>query len=347
MARSKKSSCGRKTPCERKSAVEPTEERKRPLRFSGHQDIQLLREVVTLKPFKDAPPTTVWASISRNLEDVRAITARRCRERTILMLDQYIKGDMASLQRFCTQDEFVTKEQLLEQVVQQYMSGPGGYSALIGSGMGSAPNAANAQDEEGVEEEKEYEENEKEEGDGFELYKGRAVPEEVVTPEQSDSGEGTSKTEDKDDEQPASSKRPRLTEDYKFTEEFTAAVASAADEKRALSASPDAGSAKRDTGRHASTPTVAASEFPLQVVTRLLSLQAKEAVASLQEMKICREKRQLEKARLRLEDEKLALAKARLDMERHEHELRYHTAMQERTSFVEVLNKFSPNGLSL
>ncbi|XP_077546397.1 uncharacterized protein LOC144159032 [Haemaphysalis longicornis] len=338
MASSEKSNRGQETPTGRKRADEPTDKRKPPVRFSGQQDIQLLHEVVSLNPFKDAPPTTVWASISRNLEDVLVISPRRCRERTLLMLDQYIKGDLTSLKRFCTEDEFVIKDELLQQVFEQYMSGPGGYSTRLGFGMVPALNAANAQDEEEVEAEEEKEDGD----DAFDLYKGHAVLEDDVTPEQSDSGESSSEAEGNDAEQPDSPKRPRLTRDYIYIEEVKSAVASAADKESAPSASPDADCVAR--GRHASKPTVGASEFPLQVVTYLLSLEAKEAEAREHDVTIRREELQLEKARLRLGEEKLALEKARFDMERQEREVRLHAAMQERTVFMEVLMNVFSNG---
>ncbi|KAH7969149.1 hypothetical protein HPB52_015130 [Rhipicephalus sanguineus] len=100
----------------RRGNGEETDKRKRPMRFSGQHDIRLLEEVVSLNPFKDTPPTTTWALISKNLGHLFSISSRRCRERTILLLDQFIKGDYPSLQRFCTTEEFAVKEQLLQQV---------------------------------------------------------------------------------------------------------------------------------------------------------------------------------------------------------------------------------------
>ncbi|XP_040360967.1 uncharacterized protein LOC121048564 [Ixodes scapularis] len=175
----------------------PSDKRKRPLRFAGQHDIQLLQEVVNLNPFKDTPPTTAWASISRNLESVLAISSRRCRERTILMLDQFIKGDYPSLQRFCTKEEFAVKEQLLQQVLQQYESGAGGYSSRIGivaSGT-AAPHDDNDDD------------------DDFDLDKirPRVILQEELTPEHSPSPESDS--EHDRDEEASPVKRARTTED--------------------------------------------------------------------------------------------------------------------------------------
>ncbi|KAH7946244.1 hypothetical protein HPB49_021884 [Dermacentor silvarum] len=292
---------------------EPTDKRKRPLRFSGQQDIQLLQEVVSLNPFKDTPPTTAWASISRNLESVLSISSRRCRERTILMLDQYIKGDLASLQRFCTKDEFAVKEQLLQQ----------------------APQAAAAQEDD---------------DDDFDLYKPRVILQEESTPEHSDSLEPSSE-HDKDDQQDQSPKRPRLTEDEVLIEEIKAAAAAAAAAAAEEGAANDEAAVVAAEGntttieaRHVAR-SIVAGDFPMQVITFLLTRQAKEAQVRERELKIRREEVQLEKARLRLQEDKLALERARFEIERQERELRLRSELQERTVFMEVLKKVFSNGL--
>ncbi|KAH7951207.1 uncharacterized protein LOC119394136 [Rhipicephalus sanguineus] len=319
----------------RRNGDEPTDKRKRPLRFSGQQDIQLLQEVVSLNPFKDTPPTTAWASISRNLENVLSISSRRCRERTILMLDQYIKGDLASLQRFCTKDEFAVKEQLLQQVLQQYESGAGGYSSRIGSGVVTAPQAAAAQEDD---------------DDDFDLYKPRVILQEDSTPEHSADSLEPSSEHDKDDQQEPSPKRPRLTEDEVLIEEIKAAAAaaaaaeeSAADAEAAMVAAAD-GSSTAIEARHVAR-SIGAGDFPMQVITFLLTRQAKEAQVRERELKIRREEIQLEKARLKLQEDKLALERARFEIERQERELRLRSELQERTVFMEVLKKVFNNGL--
>ncbi|KAH9368757.1 hypothetical protein HPB48_004776 [Haemaphysalis longicornis] len=335
------------------SSDEPTDKRKRPLRFSGQQDIQLLQEVISLNPFKDTPPTTAWASISRNLESVLDISSRRCRERTILMLDQYIKGDLASLQRFCTKDEFTIKEQLLQQVLQQYESGAGGYSTRIGSGMVSSLNTANSQEEEG--------------DDDFDLYKPRVILEEEVTPEPSDNGERertsttSSESEDKDDEEQGSSpKRPRLSEDDVLLEEIKAAAAAMVAEERARFPSAGGDGAEGDTGRRPGGPPWApwssqcqGGHLPAQLPgqrstgTQTLPYISNAVTARERHLKIRREELQMEKARLRLEEDKLALERARFEIERQERELRLRSEMQERTIFMEVLKKVFSNGISI
>ncbi|XP_065302004.1 uncharacterized protein [Dermacentor albipictus] len=335
MASADKNNGTPETPAGRRNGDEPTDKRKRPLRFSGQQDIQLLQEVVSLNPFKDTPPTTAWASISRNLENVLSISSRRCRERTILMLDQYIKGDLASLQRFCTKDEFAVKEQLLQQVLQQYEGGAGGYSSRIGTGVAAAPQAAAAQEDD---------------DDDFDLYKPRVILQEESTPERSESLEPSSE-HDKDDQQDQSPKRPRLTEDEVLIEEIKAAAAAAAaaaeegvanDEAAMVAA--DGSTAATIEARHVAR-SIVAGDFPMQVITFLLTRQAKEAQVRERELKIRREEVQLEKARLRLQEDKLALERARFEIERQERELRLRSELQERTVFMEVLKKVFSNGL--
>lgn len=344
MASADKTSSAPETPTSRKNNDESTDKRKRPLRFSGQQDIQLLREVVSLNPFKDTPPTTAWASISRNLESVLSISSRRCRERTILMLDQFIKGDVASLQRFCTRDEFAVKEQLLQQVLQQYESGAGGYSSRIGGGLVSnvPPTAATGAHDE--------------DEDDFDLYKPRVILQEDSTPEHSagDSLEPSSEP-DRDDRPEHSPKRPRLTEDEALIEEIKAAAAAAAaavtpEESTAAAAAiveSTVAEARHDVGRPVvAAAAAAAGDFPMQVVTFLLTRQAKEAQVRERDLKIRREELQLEKARLRLQEDKLALEKARFEIERQERELRLRSELQERSVFMEVLKKVFNSGLN-
>ncbi|XP_075740541.1 uncharacterized protein LOC119172268 isoform X2 [Rhipicephalus microplus] len=319
-----------------KNGDEPADKRKRPLRFSGQQDIQLLQEVVSLNPFKDTPPTTAWAAISRNLDSVLKISSRRCRERTILMLDQYIKGDLASLQRFCTKDELAVKEQLLHQVLQQYESGAGGYSSRIGSGVSTAPQAAAVQEDD---------------NEDFDLYRPRIILHEDSTPEHSDNHEPSSE-QDRDDKQALSPKRPRFMDDEMLIEEMrvaAAATAAAAAAEDGAASAEAAMKAADGISAAAEAPHVArsagAGDFPMQVITYLLTRQAKEAQVRERELKIRQEEVQLEKARLKLQEDNLALEKARFEIERQEREQRLRSELQDRSVFMEVLKKVFSNGL--
>ncbi|XP_067315540.1 trichohyalin isoform X3 [Pseudorasbora parva] len=69
--------------------------RKRQVRFSARHDILLLRE-------------------DENFE----VDGRRCRERTMLLLDYYKKQDFASLRRFGTERLYAQKEDLLHEVLE-------------------------------------------------------------------------------------------------------------------------------------------------------------------------------------------------------------------------------------
>lgn len=303
---------------------EETDKRKRPIRFSGQHDIRLLQEVVNLNPFKDTPPTTTWASISKNLEHLFIISSRRCRERTILLLDQFIKGDYPSLQRFCTKEEFAVKEQLLQQVLQQYEDGAGGYSSRIGGGFVTAAAAAAEEDEDDEE---------------FDLEKIRPrvilqedSQAESYTSRQGGGNEleqnGTSSSK----EHAVHTKRQRLAEPSPFAPAGSNGVAS-----------------EDDTGPDEPTMAlgdVKPADFPSQVVTFLLSRQAKEMHVREKELKLRREELDLERAKLKLQEDRLALEKARFEIERQERELRLRSEKQERTLFMEVLKRVVSSGFA-
>ena len=78
--------------------------RKRIMRFAAWQDVLLLREVVAQNPFivglKESGKA--WSAIAEKLVDADesfAVDGRRCRERTLLMLEYYKQSDIASLKR--------------------------------------------------------------------------------------------------------------------------------------------------------------------------------------------------------------------------------------------------------
>ncbi|KAL3212119.1 hypothetical protein MRX96_051909 [Rhipicephalus microplus] len=137
----------------RNNGNELTTKRKLSQLFRGQNDIELLHEVVKLNPFMNAPPTTAWTTISRNLENVLKITPRFCRDRTLLLLRQYGNGDCVNLQRFCTKEELAIKEQLLQQVLKQYHSGAGGYKSRLGSAIPLKPQAESSEQKEDVQQE--------------------------------------------------------------------------------------------------------------------------------------------------------------------------------------------------
>ncbi|KAK7929924.1 hypothetical protein WMY93_006319 [Mugilogobius chulae] len=100
-----------------------TIQRKRQVRFSARHDILLLREVIVQNPFASKETGKVWARvgeiITAALQDENfEVDARRCRERTMLLLDYYKKQDFASLRRFGTERLYAQKEDLLHEVLE-------------------------------------------------------------------------------------------------------------------------------------------------------------------------------------------------------------------------------------
>ncbi|XP_033896616.1 uncharacterized protein LOC117424412 [Acipenser ruthenus] len=97
--------------------------RKRQVRFSARHDIMLLREVITQNPFSSKEPGRVWAKVGELItvalqDESFEVDARRCRERTALLLDYYKKQDFPSLRRFGTERLYAQKEDLLHEVLE-------------------------------------------------------------------------------------------------------------------------------------------------------------------------------------------------------------------------------------
>ena len=68
----------------------------------------LLREVIAQNPFKTKETGRIWARVGEiitgALQDENfEVDARRCRERTMLLLDYYKKQDFPSLRRYKSQ----------------------------------------------------------------------------------------------------------------------------------------------------------------------------------------------------------------------------------------------------
>ncbi|XP_035494318.1 trichohyalin isoform X1 [Scophthalmus maximus] len=100
-----------------------TTPRKRQVRFSARHDIILLQEVIAQNPFASKEPGRIWARvgeiITAALQDENfEVDARRCRERTMLLLDYYKKQDFPSLRRFGTERLYAQKEDLLHEVLE-------------------------------------------------------------------------------------------------------------------------------------------------------------------------------------------------------------------------------------
>ncbi|XP_028308357.1 trichohyalin isoform X2 [Gouania willdenowi] len=104
-------------------ACPSTIQRKRQVRFSARHDIILLKEVIVQNPFASKEPGRMWARVGENItaalqEENFEVDARRCRERTMLLLDYYKKQDYSSLRRFGTERLYAQKEDLLHEVLE-------------------------------------------------------------------------------------------------------------------------------------------------------------------------------------------------------------------------------------
>ncbi|XP_034044970.1 uncharacterized protein si:dkey-45d16.4 [Thalassophryne amazonica] len=100
-----------------------TTPRKRQVRFSARHDIILLREVIAQNPFASKEPGRIWARVGEIItatlqQENFEVDARRCRERTMLLLDYYKKQDFPSLRRFGTERLYAQKEDLLHEVLE-------------------------------------------------------------------------------------------------------------------------------------------------------------------------------------------------------------------------------------
>jgi len=75
-------------------------DRKKQVRFSQYDDLALLREVLAKNPFKNK--LKAWVDIASTITESRPhmqVDARRVRERTYLMVDNYKKENAKSLKR--------------------------------------------------------------------------------------------------------------------------------------------------------------------------------------------------------------------------------------------------------
>ncbi|CAL8332002.1 unnamed protein product [Lota lota] len=100
-----------------------TPPRKRQVRFSARHDIVLLREVIAQNPFSTKESSVrLWARIAEIItaslqDEYFEVDARRCRERTLLLLDYYKKQDFFRLRRSGTEALYAEKEDLLHEVL--------------------------------------------------------------------------------------------------------------------------------------------------------------------------------------------------------------------------------------
>ncbi|XP_072319179.1 uncharacterized protein [Eucyclogobius newberryi] len=98
-------------------------QRKRQVRFSARHDILLLREVIAQNPFSSKESGKIWGRVGEIItsalqDESFEVDSRRCRERTMLLLDYYKKQDFNSLRRFGTERLYAQKEDLLHEVLE-------------------------------------------------------------------------------------------------------------------------------------------------------------------------------------------------------------------------------------
>lgn len=89
--------------------------RKTMIRFTCLHDVWLLREVLAINPFNMQIPKVGWDKVAENLKPLisKEICARRCRERTNLLLDYYRKCAKANVRQTGSEELYEEKEQLL------------------------------------------------------------------------------------------------------------------------------------------------------------------------------------------------------------------------------------------
>ncbi|XP_062600495.1 uncharacterized protein LOC134262119 [Saccostrea cucullata] len=93
--------------------------RKTRFRFFMKDDIDLLKEVLSVNPFS-GDSVNKWAEIAENFMMVhqeKALDGRRCQERTSLLLAFSKEKNRDKLLRHGTDEENVEKEQLLQEVL--------------------------------------------------------------------------------------------------------------------------------------------------------------------------------------------------------------------------------------
>ncbi|XP_053565259.1 trichohyalin [Bombina bombina] len=105
------------------NSCHPGTTRKRQVRFTAQHDIMLLREVIHQNPFSVREAGQVWALVAEEMNNALRgegfeVDARRCRERTALLLDYYKRQNFTGLRRCGTESLCMEKEDLLQAVLE-------------------------------------------------------------------------------------------------------------------------------------------------------------------------------------------------------------------------------------
>lgn len=98
------------------------------MRFSARHDILLLREVIAQNPFCSKESGRIWARVGEIItaalqDESFEVDSRRCRERTMLLLDYYKKQDFPSLRRLVKTGQKLTLDIHTQESTQGLIGG--------------------------------------------------------------------------------------------------------------------------------------------------------------------------------------------------------------------------------
>ncbi|KAF4321489.1 hypothetical protein BBO99_00006447 [Phytophthora kernoviae] len=108
------------SPPHKKATTSPTPGKTSRKQFSSADDIVLLTEVLSMKPWAFAHEMDGWQQVALNLRELTACrlekTAGACQSRIMLLLEHLRAGNIAALRKSGTEDEFSRKHELLTEV---------------------------------------------------------------------------------------------------------------------------------------------------------------------------------------------------------------------------------------
>ncbi|XP_064479468.1 uncharacterized protein LOC135392676 [Ornithodoros turicata] len=112
-------------------------------RFTIVDDLLLLREVLARNPFE---ASSQWFDIAErlNLATKKGFTARGARERTALLVSLFKKDDKINLRKSGTEEQYLRKERILQEVVELQRDVEGRQSHSSGQGRPSSSPASTA-----------------------------------------------------------------------------------------------------------------------------------------------------------------------------------------------------------
>ncbi|RLN68516.1 hypothetical protein BBJ29_003867 [Phytophthora kernoviae] len=108
------------SPPHKKATTSPTPGKTSRKQFSSADDIVLLTEVLSMKPWAFAHEMDGWQQVALNLRELTACrlekTAGACQSRIMLLLEHLRAGNIAALRKSGTEDEFSRKHELLTEL---------------------------------------------------------------------------------------------------------------------------------------------------------------------------------------------------------------------------------------